>query len=229
MRTVTNPVVTASVTGSCPVLTPVDAAVARTAGRWIVGARGALVAALGSTLCAGAAAAPERYSLDPAHTTVALLVEHVGFADTLGQFTEVSGSFLYDEDAGRLDELEVIVRTESFDSHHAARDRHVRDADFLDVETHPVMRYSASASFPPGTTEGTLDGELTLLGTTRPLSLDWTLNKAETYPFGHERYTLGVSARGIVTRSDHGMDYGVANGLVGDEVELIIEIEAIRQ
>ena len=81
---------------------------------------------------------------------------------------------------------------------------------------------------PTGETTGEVPGELTLLGETHPLVLDVTLNKAEVYPFGHERFTLGLSLSGSLQRSDWGMTYGVDNGLVGDEVTLILETEAMR-
>lgn len=73
-----------------------------------------------------------------------------------------------------------------------------------------------------------MTGDLTLLGTTLPLTLDVTLNKAAPYPFGHQRFVLGISARGTLKRSDFGMTYGVENQLVGDEVQIIIETEAMR-
>ena len=62
--------------------------------------------------------------------------------------------------------------------------------------------------------------------TTRPLTLAATLNKLAPYPIGNRAEVVGVSARGSLQRSEFGMTYGVADGLVGDEVELIIEIEA---
>lgn len=71
-----------------------------------------------------------------------------------------------------------------------------------------------------------LIGDLTLRGQTHPIELDVTLNRIADYPFGHERETVGISARGTIDRSTWGMTYGVP-AMVGDEVELIIEAEAI--
>ena len=159
---------------------------------------------------------------------VAFLVEHVGFAKTLGRFTDVSGSFVWDPETRTLSELRVIVATASVSTDHEARDRHVRDDDFLDVERHPEMIFETEG---PVVIEGDtarVEGMLTLLGQTRPLALDVVLNKSGRYPFGHEKETLGISARGSLLRSDYGMEYAVANGLVGDEVSLIIELEALR-
>jgi polyisoprenoid-binding protein YceI len=173
-------------------------------------------------------AEPNRYELDPAHTTVAFLIDHVGYAATLGIFGEVEGAFTYDVDTQALSDVEIRVASGSIDTFNDARDDHVRSADFLNVASHPAMVFTAEGGTPRSATEGTVEGELTLLGRTLPLALDVTLNKAEAYPFGHRRFTLGLSARASLDRSEYGMLYGVANGLVGDTVEIIIETEAMR-
>ncbi len=170
----------------------------------------------------------EAFKLDPEHATVAFLIDHVGYARTLGTFTEVSGNFEFDEAEGVLRELRVEVPTASVSTHHEKRDAHVRSGDFLDVESHPTMTFTASGDTDVIDGEATIRGELTLLGKTQPLTLDATVNKSAPYPFGHKLVTLGVSATGNVQRSAFGMDYGVAEALVGDDIELIIEIEANR-
>jgi polyisoprenoid-binding protein YceI len=72
-------------------------------------------------------------------------------------------------------------------------------------------------------------GELALLGTRRPLTLEATVNKSAPYPFGDRADVIGVSARGSFKRSEFGMAYGVADNLVGDDVEIVIEFEARRR
>ena len=185
----------------------------------------ATVLTVGPTL---AMAEPERYELDPEHTTVAFTVMHVGYAATLGLFAEVEGGFVYDRETQELSEVEVTVQTASLETMNDARDEHVRSGDFLNVSEFPEMVFTASGGTPTGETTGEVPGELTLLGETHPLVLDVALNKAGVYPFGHERFTLGLSLSGSLQRSDWGMTYGVDNGLVGDEVTLILETEAMR-
>ncbi len=175
-----------------------------------------------------AAAEPHRYELDPTHTTIAFMVDHIGYADTLGVFLEFEGGFTYDMDTQELSDLEITVKTASVESFNEARDNHVRNKDFLDVEQFPVMTFTAEAGTPASDTTGTVTGNLTLLGKTQPLTLDVTLKKAADYPFAHKRFTLGISARGTVQRSAYGMNYAVDNGFVGDDVQLIIETEAMR-
>jgi polyisoprenoid-binding protein YceI len=182
-------------------------------------------------LCAAgsAAAEPARYELDPAHTTVAFLVEHIGYAKTLGQFLRASGGYTFDADTRALSGLRVVVETASVDTNHEARDRHLRSGDFLASDEHATMTFTAGNANVTGEHTFTVTGELTLLGQTRPLTLEATVNKSAPYPIGDRAEVMGISARGLLKRSDFGMTYGVADNLVGDEVEIIIEVEARRR
>jgi len=176
-----------------------------------------------------AVAEPARYEIDPAHTVVAFLVEHIGFARVLGSFADVEGSYTFDEATGALSDVLVTVVTGSVVSHDEDRDEHVKSGDFLDTRAHPEMTFRATGARRVGDREFELTGELTLLGVTRPLTLEATWNKSGDYPIGRNAYAMGVSARGVLQRADFGMDYAVANGWVGDEVEVIIEFEAQRR
>jgi polyisoprenoid-binding protein YceI len=134
---------------------------------------------------------------------------------------------------------------QSIFSNHKQRDDHLRSRDFLNARRNPVIVFEAT-DYTPDTTgasseseangangeraeTGVLTGDLTLLGNTHPVELDVTINKQARYPFGHRRETLGISARTMILRSLWGMDYGVADALVGDEVTLRFEFEALQQ
>ena len=191
---------------------------------------GPLVIVSASFLVTGALAAqPARYELDPAHTTIAFLVEHAGYAKTLGQFLRSSGGYAFDDATGALSDVRVVVDTESVDTHHEARDRHLKSGDFLASESHREMTFTAAGAQRTGESTFVVTGELTLLGVRRPLTLEATVNKSAPYPFGDRAAVMGVSARGTLKRSEFGMTYGVADDLVGDDVEILIEIEARRQ
>ena len=178
---------------------------------------------------AGAAQAEmARYELDPEHTTVYFNIAHIGYADTLGIFGEVSGAFDYDAETRELGAVNVEIGAESIDTFNDARDKHVRGSDFLDVSGHPEITFTADGGEPSSATSGTVTGDLTILGETRPVTLSVTLNKAARYPFGHKREVLGLSMETSIRRSEFGMTYGVANGLVGDVVDINIETEAMK-
>ncbi|MDX9886460.1 YceI family protein [Thauera sp.] len=177
-------------------------------------------------------AEPRTYTIDPDHFAIGFQIDHLGYADVIGMFLKGSGSFVYDETTRTLSSGRVVVAADSVFSNHKARDRHVRDSDFLDADRHPEIVFEATAFETVmengGRLDGRLSGTLTLLGQTHPVILEVSLNKAATYPFGHRKHTLGISARTTLQRSQWGMSYGVNNGMVGDEVLLSFEFEAMR-
>ncbi|ABG31926.1 polyisoprenoid-binding protein [Roseobacter denitrificans] len=175
-----------------------------------------------------ALAEPARFELDPSHTAVFFTVDHIGYAKTLGIFGTVSGEFTYDMETQDLSDVRVSIDAASVNTFDDARDGHVRNKDFLDVSNHPEITFVATGGTPTSDTAGTVTGDLTILGQTRPVTLDVTLNKAAEYPFGHKRMTLGLSIEASIERSDFGMTYAVGNGLVGDRVDIQIETEAMK-
>lgn len=175
-----------------------------------------------------ASAEMARYELDPTHTAVYFTVDHIGYAKTLGIFTGVSGMFSYDMDTQELADVTVTIDAGSVNTFNEARDDHVRNADFLNVEAHPAITFVATGGTAASETQGTVTGDLTILGQTQPVTLNVTLNKAAPYPFGHQREVLGLSIDTSIARSDFGMMYAVENGLVGDVVDIRIETEAMK-
>lgn len=189
-----------------------------------------LLFAAGSTVKADT----ERWLIDDSHASIGFMVDHIGFARVLGMFLEVQGSFEYDPASMHLAGGQVTIPVASVFTNHDKRDEHLLDPDFFDSGTHPYMVFTATGFEPTGEHEGRLSGELDLLGRRNPVTLDVTINRIDEYPFSPglfqaRPYVLGASLRGTLRRSDWGMDYGVADGLVGDEVELILEVEARRQ
>lgn len=178
---------------------------------------------------APALAEPHTYRIDPEHFSIGFLIEHVGYEKLLGMFLEGEGQFVYDAQTQELSSGRVEIASASLFTNHEERDEHVESSDFLAVEEYPTIVFEATEFTAEDDRHGTLTGNLTMLGETHPVTLDVMLNKAAEYPFGHEQYTLGVSARTTLSRSDWGMTYGVDNGMIGDEVKLILEFEAIRQ
>jgi polyisoprenoid-binding protein YceI len=176
-----------------------------------------------------ARAAPERYQIDPNHMAIAFLVSHVGFAKTLGQFTRAEGSFVFDPEKPAVSDIAVIIDAASINTQHEERDRHLRAKDFLWVEEHPQITFRGTSAEQTGPRTGRVAGDLTIRGVTQPVMLDVVWNKSGQYPFGDMHYAIGISARGKIKRSDFGMTYAVEGGMVGDEVEIILEFEGVRQ
>lgn len=185
-------------------------------------------ALLAMALVPAAHAAPRTYDIDPDHAAIAFKVDHIGYAKTLAQFLTTEGHFVFDEETRTLGAVTVDVDANSVFSNHKRRDEHIRNKDFLDAGKHPLITFRANGGEATGETTGKVTGDLTIRGVTRPVTLDVVLNKAGPYPFGHKKHTLGISARAIIKRSEWGMTYALG-GIVGDEVELIMEIEAIQR
>jgi len=186
----------------------------------------AFVLLLGNAVLADAAT----YELDPEHTTVYFTVDHVGYAKTLGIFTKLTGTFIYDDESKELSDVDVSIDAASIESFNKDRDKHVRSKEFLNVKAHPAITFTASGGDVAGAAEGTtVTGDLTILGKTQPVTLNVTLNKAASYPFGHKREVLGLSMNTEINRSEFGMTYAVKNGLVGDTVIIQIETEAMKK
>jgi polyisoprenoid-binding protein YceI len=190
-----------------------------------------VVLALSLLSAATAHGANARYEIDPEHLTIAFLVRHLGYADTLGSFRKASGSYVFDEASRQLGNVQVVVESRSVFTGHDKRDGHLRSDDFLNASRSPRITFTANSATWTDDKTFRVDGELEMLGKRRPLQLTGTLNKSGVYPIGDDPkpYVMGVSLRGTVKRSEWGMNYGVANGMVGDDVDLIIEFEARRK
>ena len=183
----------------------------------------ASIAAAGLTLAAAPATA-DTYVIDKGHTHILFQVSHLGFSNTHGEFLEFDGSFEFDPESPGNSRVDVTIDTASIDSGHAERDEHLRNSDFFNVEQHPTMTFETTAVEVTGEDTATLTGDLTLLGTTQPVTLDVTLNGLGPHPFREETTVAGFTATGTINRSDFGMTFGVP--AIGDEVTIVIEMEA---
>ncbi len=182
-------------------------------------------AALLASVAGTAQAAPIAYKLDPSHMSVAFIIDHLGFAKLIGRFNTASGEVAFDKDAVQNSTLKVAIDAASIDTAHAKRDEHLRSPDFFNAKEFPQITFKSTKIEKTGEKSGKLHGDLTMLGTTKPVVLDVTFNKEGVSP-ASKLETVGFSARGKIKRTDFGMKYGAPN--IGDEVELLIEAEAVK-
>ena len=175
-------------------------------------------------------ASEDEYIIDKSHFSIGFLVEHVGYAKTLGMFRDIDGSYIHDVKNKKINDINIVINTDSVFTNDEKRDEHLKSPDFLHVDKYPEMVFKAT-DIKINNDETIINGNLTLLGITRPLVLTGKINKIGKYPFGGiiKPYVMGISAKGTIKRSDHAMMYAIKNNLVGDEIELIIEFEARRQ
>ena len=189
--------------------------------------RRAGLAILALVLATAPAAADTKFlSFDPGHTHIMFAATHLGLSTTYGEFETFEGRVVLDTDRPETVVVEVRVDVASLDTGLAARDRNLLGGSWFDAAAHPEMTFSATGFERTGEATGVLTGNLTLLGVTKPVSLDVTFNGSARDPFSSRYIRWGFSARGAISRRAFGMDFG--SSFVGDEVRLTIETELLE-
>jgi len=181
---------------------------------------------------ADARAATERYNVDPDHSIVGFSVAHMVVSKTTGRFKDYTGFIEMDPDAKTVKAIEAVIQTASLDTNHVKRDTHLRSPDFFNVEKYPTMTFKMKSYEKIGDNQYVAKGDLTLLGVTKEVALMGTFNGlVPKDPMGNTR--AGFTAHGKINRQDFGMKWSKAldtGGLVvGDDVDINIEIEVIKQ
>lgn len=167
----------------------------------------------------------ETYTLEKPHTQILFFVDHLGFSKSSGRFLDFDGKISFDREKPENSFTDVTIKTSSIEMNDLKWNEHLKGADFFNVEKFPEMVFKSTAMEITGENLGAMTGDLTILGVTKPVVLDVTFNKCDKHPFGG-KYVCGFSAASSIVRSDWGMNYGLP--MVSDEVELRIEVEAIR-
>lgn len=171
------------------------------------------------------------WTVDPAHVEVGFAVRHLMISTVRGRFGKVGGTVLFDEAKPESSKIDIDVDIASIDTRQEQRDAHLRSPDFFDAENHPAMRFASTKIDGDVTGDFTITGNLTVRGTTRPITLEATAEGRGRDPWGNER--MGFGAKGKFLRSDFGLTWNQAleaGGVtVGDEVKISIDVELIRQ
>jgi polyisoprenoid-binding protein YceI len=171
------------------------------------------------------AAKPDAFTFDKTHTQIFFSVSHLGFSFSTGSFTGFDGGFTFSEQKPEQSSVNVSIDAASLSLHDDKWEEHVKSADFLDVAAHPKIIFKSTKVEKTGDKAGRVTGDLTLLGVTRPVTLDVIFNKAAIHPYS-KQFVAGFSAKTSINRSDFGMDYGLPG--IGDEVNITLEVEGIR-
>jgi len=172
------------------------------------------------------------WAIDAKHSLVQFAVKHMMFTTVRGRFTEVRGTIhCTDESDPGSASVEAEIDTASIDTGDADRDAHLRSPDFLDVEQYPTITFKSTRVERVAEDELRVTGDLTIRGVTREVSLATTYNGRGTNPWGQE--VAGFTAETRINRKDFGLTWNVAletgGLLVGDKIDVLIEIQAIKQ
>ena len=171
------------------------------------------------------ASAAETYKLDPAHTSIVFRVKHLGVAYVYGRFNGPSGTFVFDETSPSKSAIEMQAETNNVDTAVEKRDTHLKSPDFFNTGEYPTVSFKSKSVKKLNEVVYEVSGDLTLLGRTRPITVEVNATGAAKDPWGDFR--RGFETSFSINRSDFGMTFMM--GGVSDEVNLIVSVEGIRQ
>lgn len=170
------------------------------------------------------ALAADSYTVDPPHTFPHFSVNHLGFSTMQGRFDKTSGKITLDR-AAKSGSVEIAIESASLSTGFAKRDEHLRSPDFFNAAEFPTISYKSTAMRFKGDTPASVEGNLTLLGVTKPVTLTIDAFNCGTNPM-NKKEECGAAASAQIKRSDFGMKFALPN--VGDDIKLVFEIEAIK-
>jgi polyisoprenoid-binding protein YceI len=174
-----------------------------------------------------------RWQVDAAHTAVEFSVKHMMFTTAHGRFTGVAGTIEVDEEHPERSSVEVTIDASSVDTANADRDKHLRSADFFDVEKHPQITFKSRKVQGAAKKEGDrfkVVGDLTIRGETQEVTLECTYLGMGRDPWGGTR--AGFHAETKIDRREWGLRWNQAletgGILVANEVKLELDVQAVR-
>jgi polyisoprenoid-binding protein YceI len=182
------------------------------------------------TTTAIAAVPTGTWKIDPAHSSVEFSVKHLGIATVRGTFDEFEGTLDIGHD---LESARAYgtVQSASVSTNEDQRDNHLRSEDFFHAEVHPELSFVSTAIRPVEEETFEIEGDLTMRGVTRPITLKAEVQGTESDPWGNER--VGLEVTGQLNRGDWGMTFnqvlGSGNVLVSDRVKLSLDISAVKE
>ena len=172
------------------------------------------------------------YQIDPDHSSVQFKVRHLMVSNVKGDFNKAKGSVMIDDNDITNLKVELTIETASVDTGHAKRDEHLRNADFFDVAKYPTVIFVSKKVMQAGQGKLKVTGDLTLHGVTREITMDVEGPTQEIKdPWG--KFRRGATATGKINRKDFGLTWNRAletgGVVVGEDVDIYVEVELIRQ
>ncbi len=189
--------------------------------------RSTLFALLIASSLSLSAHAADSFTIDPEHTSQHFSVNHLGFSSMQGRFDKSSGKVTLDS-AAKKGTVEFSVEAASINTGHTKRDEHLRSPDFFNVAEFPSIQFKSTAIKFKGNKPTSVEGNLTLLGVSKPVKLDISAFNCGLHPMDptQKKFVCGADASTQIKRSDFGMKYGLP--AIGDNIKLVFAIEAIR-
>lgn len=172
-----------------------------------------------------ALAAPETYTVDGTHTFPRFSYSHLGYSTQLSRFNSTSGKVVYDA-AAKTGTVDIVIDAKSVDTGYATFNEHIQGEDFLDTAKFPTATFKSTKVVFEGDKPAKIEGQLTIKGVTKPVTLTVTDFKAAPHPM-LKKNAIGANAWTVIKRSE--FNAGKFAPYVGDDVRIDIAIEAIVQ
>jgi len=168
--------------------------------------------------------AADSYTIDPLHTFPRFRINHLGFSTMQGRFDKTTGKVTLDR-AAKTGSVELAIETASVSTGFIKRDDHLKSPDFFNAAEFPTITYKSTAIHFKGDTPSSVDGNLTISGVTKPVTFTIDAFNCGANPM-NKKEECGADASADIKRSDFGVKFGTP--AIGDDVKLILEIEAIK-
>lgn len=169
-------------------------------------------------------AAADTYALDPVHSAALFSVVHAGVSNTHGRFNGTSGTLTWDATDPSKSAISIAIKTESVDTGEAKRDQHLRSADFFNTKQFPELTFVSKTFTKVDDTHFTVTGDLTLTGTTKPVTATVTKIGEGKDPWGG--YRIGFETSFVLKRTDFGMKTFPG---VSDDVAVTFALEGVKK
>ncbi len=170
------------------------------------------------------------YTIDPDHSTASFKIRHL-FSKVEGLFRTFEGTVEYEPGHPEQWKTQATIQTASIDTRVEQRDKHLRSTDFFDAEQYPTITFRSTEVTDATPTNAKLHGLLTIHGVEKPVVLDLTLRGVGKDPWGNVR--AGFTATTMINRKEFGLTWNqtleTGQLLVGEEVEITLEIEGIAK
>ncbi|MDE8555041.1 YceI family protein [Pantoea vagans] len=163
------------------------------------------------------------YQLNPEHTSVIVAWNHFGFSNPTADIPDATGTLVFDKDHPEASRVDVTLPVSKIDSHVAALTKEFKGAEYFDTAKYPTATFRSTKVVAKGDNKFDVEGNLTLKGITKPVTLHATLNKQGEHPMV-KKQTIGFDATGTFKRSDFKLDKYVP--AVSDDVTLTLSTEA---
>lgn len=169
--------------------------------------------------------AADKYEFDKSHMRILFFVNHIGFSDMVGEFTDYDGSFTFDPKKPEDSRVEISLKPSGIRTSSQKLDDDLQGEKFFNSDKFLEIKFVSTKIKVTGKNRGEVLGNLTMLGVTKPFTLKVRFNKADYHPISKD-FVAGFSAEARLKRSDFGMDSYLP--MVGDEVRVMVEAEGIN-